>query len=84
MNKKRYIPYLNGLTTSDVENARAELNVGDIVSFTQPRPYGRRKTIRGTITGKFQYIFLLNNGKSYQYVDYVMGGGCRDDGLHAM
>lgn len=84
MNAKHYIPIFNYLTTDDIENAKDELKVGDMVSFTQPSSYGRRKTIKGTITDKYEHIFMLDNGRSYQYVDYVTGGGIKDGGLHAM
>lgn len=84
MKTKSYIPVFAYLTIEDVDNAKKELEVGDMVSFTQPSSYGRRKTIKGTITDKYEHIFMLDNGRSYQYVGYVTGGGIKDGGLHAM
>lgn len=84
MKTKHYIPLFNCLTTEDVANVKDELKVGDIVSFTQPSTYGRRKTIKGTVTNKYEHIFMLDNGRSYQYVDYLTGGGNKDSELHTM
>ncbi len=84
MGGERAISAFGLFTIADAENARNELKVGDLISFTQLGRYGRRKTTKGLITDKFEHIFVLDNGKSYQYVDYVIGGGSKHGRLYAM
>lgn len=58
MGGERAISAFGLFMIADAENARNELKVGDLISFTQRGRYGRRKTIKGLITGKFEHICI--------------------------
>lgn len=63
----------------DVKKLREDTAVGAEVRFIVPTSSvyvsnGReRKTVEGRVVAKYPYIFKLDNGKSYSWVDYLMG-----------
>lgn len=42
---------------------------GEFARYKEPKRY----TIKGIVTKKYDHIFYLDDGKCYQWVDYLIG-----------
>lgn len=66
-------------TTQEAELLREEMNVGDFIVFDKVEaihsnnPFDNMTNISGTIVEKHAHTFLLDNGHSYQWKEYLIG-----------
>ena len=67
---------------NDLKALRDSTNIGDEIRFKvakndcdKPTIYtsARNHTIRGRVVKKYDRIFYLDDGKCYQWVDYLIG-----------
>lgn len=69
------------ITTKSVENLRDNTPVGSFIKFKRPYKYSENKwgelkkfdVVSGVVTAKYNHIFVLNNDRTYSWVDYILG-----------
>lgn len=69
------------ITTESVENLRDNTPVGSFIKFKRTRKYGESERqclrtfddIHGIVTTKYSHIFVLDDGRTYSWVDYILG-----------
>ncbi len=59
---------LTGLTLNKIEDVKKDICVGDYLFFRRDG-----EEIEGHVKKKYPYIFLLSNGRTYTWVDYILG-----------
>ncbi len=59
---------INGLTLNKIEDVKKDICVGDYVFFRRDG-----EEIEGHVKKKYPRIFLLSNGRTYTWVDYILG-----------
>ena len=68
------------LSKKQIELVRTCTKIGDIISFR----LGEEDTIvGGTVKKTYDNIFVLDNGRSYTWIDYILGSPQILDYLHA-
>lgn len=68
------------ITTESIENLRDNTPVGSFIKFRRHHSYDNNwddskkfERVSGVITAKYNYIFVLDNGRAYSWVDYILG-----------
>lgn len=56
------------LSKEQIEVVRASTNKGDYIKFWR----GGRK-IKGTVDKMYEYIFILEDGRAFSWIDYITG-----------
>ena len=58
-----------------IDYVRKVMAIGDFVTFKIRSNYfgGDTEEIGGTVKAKSEYVFVLENGHSYSYIDYILG-----------
>ena len=58
-----------------IDYVRKVMAIGDFVTFKIRSNYfgGDTEEIGGTVKAKSEHVFVLENGHSYRYVDYILG-----------
>jgi hypothetical protein len=63
-----------GYTVQDVYDLRKQTNIGDYIRFRRKTSYQSNEiTIRGFVVKKYPHIFMLSNGETYSWKDYLLG-----------
>ena len=63
-----------GYTVQDVYDLRKKTNIGDYIRFRRKTSYQSNEiTIRGFVVKKYPHIFMLSNGETYSWKDYLLG-----------
>lgn len=57
------------LSKDQIELVKLCTKSGDIISFQT----GDGNKIKGVVVEKFNNVFLLDNGRSYKWIDYILG-----------
>lgn len=62
----------------DVYKLRNKTRIGESIRFKSDRNVrgdneGKKKIVRGAVTAKFPYVFLLDTGETYSWVEYFLG-----------
>lgn len=77
MNLKREVePKEKCLTMDDLEKLKNKTPIDGFVAFTIPIWDGIKKDeilVYGTVKKKYPHIFMLDDGKTYQWSDYLIG-----------
>lgn len=58
------------LSKEQIGVVKSSANKGDYISFQN----GEEK-VEGVITKKYEYIFMLDNGRTYSWIEYIIGSG---------
>lgn len=62
------------VSIDDINDVKNEVQVGDYIGFEYRSDFGiEPKLITGVVKEHHKNIFLLDNGHSYRWVDYVRG-----------
>ena len=62
------------VSIDDINDVKNEVQVGDYISFEHLADFGiEPKRITGFVKEHHRHTFLLDNGHSYRWADYVRG-----------
>ena len=56
------------LSRTQIEIVKSSVNKGDYIKFQN----GEEK-IEGIVSKKYEHIFMLDNGRTYSWIDYITG-----------
>lgn len=73
--EREYFLIQQAFTTKDIDLLRKSIKVGDRISFVRSgyRDRDSRIRITGTVKEKYPYIFSLEDGRTFTWVDYLIG-----------
>lgn len=56
------------ISRKQIEIVKSNVHKGDYISFQH-----EEEKIEGTVTKKYEHIFMLDNGRTYSWIDYITG-----------
>lgn len=70
-----------GYYLKDIYRLRDNTEIGDSIGFWSDRYFrteasgyqGEKRVVRGKIAAKYPHVFMLEDGSTYSWVDYMLG-----------